>query len=58
MVDQTLTKLVRLIHDLKIHIHGIPYVITFTVMKNNILDASYFMLLGHPWLQDAKVTHD
>jgi hypothetical protein len=43
---------------LKIHIHDIPYVVTFTMMKNNILDANCSMLLGHPWLQDAKVTHD
>jgi len=28
------------------------------VMKNNILDANYSMLLGHPWLCDAKVMHD
>jgi hypothetical protein len=27
-------------------------------MKNNVLDASYFMLIGHPWLHNAKVTHD
>ncbi len=33
MVDQTLTKLVGLIQDLKIHIHGILYVVTFIVMK-------------------------
>jgi hypothetical protein len=58
MADQTLTKLVELIQDLKIHIHGIPHVITFTVMKNNVLDASYSMLLSCPWLRDAKVTHD
>jgi hypothetical protein len=28
------------------------------VMKNNILDANYSMLLGRPWLWDAKVTYD
>jgi len=39
MVDQTLTKQVGLIQDLKIHIHNISYVITFIVMKNNVLDA-------------------
>jgi len=27
-------------------------------MKNNILDASYSMLLGHPWLRNVKVTPD
>jgi predicted phosphatase len=43
MEDQTLTKLIRLIRDLKIHIHDILYIITFTVMKNNILDVNYSM---------------
>ncbi len=23
-----------------------------------MVDSSYFMLLGKPWLRDAKVTHD
>jgi hypothetical protein len=58
MVDQNLTKPIGLIQDLKIHIHGILYIVTFTVMKDNILDVNYSMLLGRPWLQDAKVTHD
>jgi hypothetical protein len=47
-----------LIKDLKIHTHVIPYVVAFTIMKNNVLDASYSMLLGHPCLCNAKVTHD
>jgi hypothetical protein len=58
MANQTLTKPIRLIQDLKIHIHGISYVVTFIVMKNNALDASYSMLFGRPWLRNAKVTHD
>jgi len=58
MIDQTLTKPIGLIQDLKIHIRGIPYVVTFIVMKNNVLDANNSMLLGCPWLQDGKVTHD
>jgi hypothetical protein len=32
MVDQTTTKLVGLIHNLKIYVHGIPCVTTFTVL--------------------------
>jgi hypothetical protein len=55
MADQTLTKPIGLIRDLKIHIHGISYVVIFIVMKNN---ASNSMLLGCAWLRDAKVTHD
>jgi hypothetical protein len=31
MVDQTTTKLVGLIKDLKIYVHGIPYIIMFTI---------------------------
>jgi hypothetical protein len=27
-------------------------------MKNSVLEASYSMLLGCPWLQYAKATHD
>ncbi len=39
MVDQTTTKLVRSIHDLKIYVHGIPYVIKFKfyVPHNNVI---------------------
>jgi len=58
MTNQTLIKPEGLIQDLKIHIHGIPYVITFIVMKSILLDANYSMLLGRPWLQDVKVMHD
>jgi hypothetical protein len=58
MANQTTTKLVRLIKDLKIQIHGIPYIMTFTVMKKNVLDFNYSMLLGRPWLHNAHVTHD
>ncbi len=58
MVDQTLTKPIGLIRDLKIHIHGILYVVTFIMMKNNVLKASNSMLLGCPLLWDVKVTHD
>jgi hypothetical protein len=58
IVDQSVTKRMGIIHDLKIHIHGIPYIITFTVMRNNVLDGSYSMLLSRPWLRNAKVIHD
>ncbi len=58
MVDQTTTKLVGLIKDLKIYVHGIPYIITFTILHNSVVDSNYSMLLGRPWLRDAKVAHD
>jgi hypothetical protein len=58
MVNQTITKPLGLIKDLKIFVHGIPYIITFIVINNNVLDSSYSMLLGRLWLKDAKVSHN
>jgi len=58
MVDQTTIKLVGLIKDLKIYVHGIPYIIMFTILHNSVVDSNYSMLLGRPWLRDAKVAHD
>jgi hypothetical protein len=58
MVDQTITKSIRPIKDLKTYIHGIPYIATFMVMKNHVLDSTYSMLLGQPWLHNACVIHD
>jgi hypothetical protein len=46
-----------LIKDLKILVHGIPYAVTFTIIQSNVLGSSYYMLLIHPWLRDAKVFH-
>jgi hypothetical protein len=53
-----MTKPLGIIKNLKIHIHGIPYVTTFTISQNNVVDSSYSMLLGRPWLINAQVTHD
>jgi hypothetical protein len=50
-----MTRPLGIIINLKIHIHGIPYISTFTVLKNNVVDYNYFMLLRRPWLRDAKV---
>jgi hypothetical protein len=47
-----------IIRNLKFHIHGIPYVTTFIILQNSVVDSNYSMLLGRPWLRDAKVTHD
>lgn len=32
MVDQTTTKLIGLIKDLRMYVHNIPYIVTFTVL--------------------------
>jgi hypothetical protein len=58
MANQTIAKPLGLIRDLKIFVHGIPYIITFTVINNNVLDLCYLMFLGRSWLRDAKVSHD
>jgi hypothetical protein len=58
MANWTTTKPVGLIKDLKIHVHDIPYIITFIVLQNNVVDFNYSMLLGRPWLRDVKMTHD
>ncbi len=58
MVDQNMTKLLGIMRNLKIHIHGIPYIATFTILKNNVVDFNYSMLLRGPWLRNAKVTYD
>jgi hypothetical protein len=58
MVDQNMTRPSGIIQNLKIQIHGIPYVTTFIVLQNSVVDSNYSMLLGRPWLKDAKVTHD
>jgi hypothetical protein len=47
-----------LIKDVKIYVHGIHYITTFTVFHNSVVDSSYSMLLGIPWLREAKMAHD
>jgi hypothetical protein len=58
MANQTTTKLMGLIKDMKIYVHNIPYIIMFTILHNSVVDFNYSMLLGKPWLRDAKVAHD
>ncbi len=58
MADQTITKPLGLIKDIKFLVHGISYVVTFIVIQSIVLDSNYFMLLDRPWLRDAKMSHD
>jgi hypothetical protein len=58
MVNQTTTKLVGLIKDLRIYVNNIPYIATFLFLQNIIVDSNYFMLLGRPWFKDVKLAHD
>ncbi len=48
MANETTTKPLGLIKDLKIFVRGIIYMVTFIVMNINILNSNYSMLLGHP----------
>jgi hypothetical protein len=58
MVNQSIVKPLVLIKNIKIFVHGIPYVITFIVVHSSVSDFKYFMLLGHPWPKGVKVSHD
>jgi hypothetical protein len=57
MADQTITKLVGFIKDLRMYVHGIPYISTFTILYNIIVNSNYSMLFGRPWFKDAKITY-
>ncbi len=46
MADQTTTKPMGLIRALKIYVHGIPYITTFTILHNSVVDSSYSMCVG------------
>jgi hypothetical protein len=46
MANQITTKPMGLIKDLKIHVHGIPYIATFIILRNSVVDSGYSMLLG------------
>jgi hypothetical protein len=58
MANQTTTKPMGLIKDLKIYVHGIPYITTIIIFQNSVVNFSYSMLLGRPWLRDTKMAHD
>jgi len=58
MTYQTIAKPFGLILNMKIFVHGIPYMVTFIVINNTVLDSNYSMLLRCPWLRNAKVSHN
>ncbi len=39
MADQSMTRPLGIIRNLKIHINGIPYIVTFTILKNIVVDS-------------------
>jgi hypothetical protein len=56
LANQTIVKPFGFIKDLKIFVHGIPYIVTFIVINNSVLNSNFSMLLKCPWLRDAKVS--
>ena len=58
MANGTIAKPTGLLRDVKIHIHSIPYIVTLTVIDCQTIKSDYSMLLGRPWLRNAKVIHD
>jgi hypothetical protein len=58
MPNQSMIKPLGIIKNLKIQIHGISYVTRFNVLQNSVVNSSYSMLLGRPWLINAKVKYD
>jgi hypothetical protein len=58
MANQSMIRPLGFIKNLKIHIHYIPYINTFIIMKNSVVDSNYFMLLRRPWFRDATITCD
>jgi hypothetical protein len=58
MAYQSGTKPLGIIINLNIHINNIPYVATFTILQNSVVDFSYFMLLGKLCFKNAKVIYD
>ena len=58
MANGTIAKPTGLLRDVKIHIHGIPYIVTLTIIDCQTIKSDYSMLFGRPWLRNAKVIHD
>ena len=58
MANRTIAKPTGLLRDVKIHIHGIPYIVTLTVIDCQTIKSDYSLLIGRPWLRNAKVIHD
>ncbi len=57
MLYQTTIKQVGLVNDIKIHIHGIPYIFYFIVVNNNVTDVSFYMLLAWGGHYSKKVKY-
>jgi hypothetical protein len=47
MANETTTKPMGLIHDMKIYVHDMPYITMFIILYNNVIYVNYSMLLGN-----------
>ncbi len=50
MADFSFNKPLGIVPSIRIKIHGILYIVTFTVMNTKAVDPTYSMLLGLLWL--------
>ncbi len=48
MADHSMTRPLGIIQISKIHIHGNPYIATFTIWKNSLVNFNYYMLIRRP----------
>ncbi len=48
MANQTTTKPMGLIKDLKMYVHSISYIATFIILHKIVVDSNYSMLFGKP----------
>ena len=58
MANETIAKPTGLLQDVKIHIHGIPYIVILIVIDCQTIKSDYSMLIGRLWLRNAKIIHD
>jgi hypothetical protein len=58
MAYYSMNQPLRVVRNMRIRFHGIPYTIFFTVIDTKFVDPTYSMLLGKPWLHNVKVVQD
>jgi hypothetical protein len=58
MADQREVTPLGTIKNLNINIRGLTSKITITIIKMENQENSYSMLLGRPWLKQARAKHD
>jgi hypothetical protein len=58
MADSSLVQPLGLLRDIKIFIHGIPYIIILSVISCKDVNSAYTLLLGRPWLRDTRIVQN